>query len=220
MKSLLSTLCVCLSLLAPAQVRERFKDSSATREVPQYSPQELARQDSLQKASRSSQQEKNPFWNKLVYGGNLGLSFGPYTFVSLSPAVGYKINDQLVAGTGFIYRYFKWNQAYDPNTGQLRSVDGYDNQIYGPKLFFQYFPIDILFLGTQFEYLNHNVFLYQVNGPPIEENRWSSVLFVEGGLKQPLGRKGYAVLGLRLNLLHDLTSPYATSWMPVIGFYF
>lgn len=220
MKTIFSILAICFVSLSMGQVNERFKSKPDTSEVQKKSPQELVEEaDSSEDTPSAEQKAEDNIWSKIVYGGNLGLSFGSYTFVSVSPAVGYKVNKNLVVGTGFIYRYFEWNQAVN-SRGQLVNVEGYSNEIYGPKFFTQFFFADRFFVGSQFEYLNHDIMLYRNQGPPEPENTWTPVLFLEGGLRQNLGRKGFAVVGLRINVLHDFDSPYATNWMPVVGFYF
>jgi hypothetical protein len=48
--------------------------------------------------------------NRLVFGGNIGASFGDFTFVNLSPQVGYAFKPWLTAGAGinYIYNSFKY----------------------------------------------------------------------------------------------------------------
>ncbi|MGB0175605.1 MAG: hypothetical protein ACPF9D_00475, partial [Owenweeksia sp.] len=170
-----------------------------------------------------SKSEEPNFWDRVVFGGNASASFGNYTLIYVSPSVGYKVRENLIAGGGFIYQYAKINQVYDPNRGAFVEVEGYENQVYGPKVFVNYFPVDFLYVGTQFEYLNHDVAYYNPATNPATyylQNQWTPVLFLEGGYAQPLGNKGYVQLGLRFNVLHDFDSPYGSSWFPVIGFFF
>ncbi len=223
MKDLITTLILALLTMGTlsAQVNDRFEekrksapaDTSST-EVPAKAPAE--------QVVKSSGKEVKPdnIWDKMVFGGDLSLSFGSYTAVYVAPTVGYRFSDKLVAGPGFIYQYFRWNQVYDPFTNSLRNVDDYGNEIYGPKLFVNYALAESIYLGSQFEYLNHDYYTYQGGAPPNKENRWTSVLFLEAGLRSSIGQKGFAVVGLRYNLLHDFTSPYSSAWFPVIGFFF
>ncbi len=39
--------------------------------------------------------------DKLFAGGSLGLSFGSYTLINLSPQIGYRFNKYLSSGVGF-----------------------------------------------------------------------------------------------------------------------
>lgn len=200
-----------------AQVDERFKKGG---DKPGTESEENTPQPPKKRSADDVIKVKDPetFWDKLVYGGDLSVSFGSYTSVYLAPTVGYRFSDKLVAGPGFIYQYYKLNEVYDPTTRTLRSVEGIENTLYGPKAFVNYLVVSNIYLGSQFELLNHDYYTYQLSGPPEVDNRWSPVLFLEGGFRQKIGRKGYMLFGLRYNILHDHTSPYASPWFPAISF--
>ena len=202
-----------------AQVPERFQK----REKKDTTVLEQKKPEAIVGSKDSAAGKVDNIWDRLVWGGNASLSFGNTTYIYLAPSVGYKISDDLIAGTGFIYQYLKLNFLYDYSTGSLVNVKDEDieDQIYGPKFFVNYRFLNNFYLGSQFEYLNHNFDYYPTNSSQIRsENLWSPVLFLEGGLSQSIGKKGYAVLGIRFNLLDDIRSPYPSSWYPVIGLYF
>jgi len=202
-----------------AQVDERFKkggDKPGTKtEEKTPEPPQKKSADEVVKVN-----EKSNIWDKIVFGGDLSVSFGGYTSIYLAPTVGYRFSDKLVAGPGFIYQYYKWDEVYDPSTGTLRSIDAIENKLYGPKAFVNYRVVSNIYLGTQFEFINHDYHTYQLSGPPQVDNRWTPVLFLEAGFQQQLGKKGYVLFGLRYNVLHDHTSPYASPWFPAISFMF
>jgi len=209
-----------------AQVPERFSDKDSKSDSSQT---EQKKEPQVEKRTvkpgqvTPSQSEEPNFWDRVVFGGNASASFGSYTLIYLSPSIGYKVTDRFIAGGGFIYQYAKINRVYDLNRGAYVEVKGYENQVYGPKFFGNYFVTDFLYLGLQFEYLNHDVALYNPAATPAGyelNNQWTPVLFLEGGYAQPLGEKGYFQIGLRFNVLHDYDSPYGSSWFPVIGFFF
>ncbi len=52
--------------------------------------------------------EKLTFSQRLVFGGDIGLSFGSITYIKIAPSVGYRITDRLTAGLGPIYIYEKY----------------------------------------------------------------------------------------------------------------
>jgi hypothetical protein len=55
-------------------------------------------------APQDSVEEKKGFDpQRLVIGGSLGASFGNYTFVNVSPQVGYMFNQYITAGAGINY---------------------------------------------------------------------------------------------------------------------
>jgi hypothetical protein len=56
------------------------------------------------------EKEKIRFADRLVYGGDIGLSFGTITYIKLAPVVGYRLTSRLTAGIGPIYIYEKYKR--------------------------------------------------------------------------------------------------------------
>ncbi len=198
---------------ALAQNKERFKKSAGKESSPPEEAEEIVEEpDQEEKLSV----EKGSFdWGKVVYGGNLSLGFGTSTFIYLSPGIGYRTWEKFITGAGFIYQYTKvrWVGSASP---KLR--EPIENQICGPKVFANYFPTDYFYVGISFEYLNHG---YDPrNNQIFSEKAWTSVLFLEAGFTKQIGSKGFAFGGIRYNLLHDMDSPYASSFYPIFGIYF
>ena len=203
------------------QVQERFKKTTkdTTSQETVEDTDEPAPTNTI--AQQNTGNVKYDFWDDVMIGGGISLSFGSYTSIYIAPSIGYRINEYWIVGTGYNYTYLKWNQAYDPLTGNYRKVDGYENTIHGPKFFANFFPFDGMYLGAQFEYLNHDLPYYTTNGTGYEfENEWTPVLFLELGVSQKVGEKGVFQAGLRYNVLHDYNSPYSGAFFPVIGFMF
>lgn len=219
MKRVLVIICLLGMSTAFAQVQERFKttEKSDTSEQQTDDRQNPSTDKSTAKVQRK---EEEDFWDRVLIGGGVSLSLGTYTSIYLAPSVGYMATDKLLVGLGYNYMYFKWNQAYDPNTGQYVKVDSYGNTIHGPKVFAQFFPFSSFYVGSQFEYLNHDVPYIDRFGQYYTNNEWTEVLFLEAGLNQKIGSKGFVQLGLKYNILHDYDSPYAGAFFPVIGFMF
>lgn len=173
---------------------------------------------SQQDSPAPSPEAPETFWDKLVYGGGAGLSLGENTNIFLAPQVGYKFTDNLTAGLGYMYNYARWTSIFTVNGFQ--EVD-YTNQIHGPNLFANFGIWETIFVGTQVEYLNHDYYRYNlISGSFDVENTWTPVLFLQGGYMQKVGTKGQMLIGARINLLHDITSPYSTSWSPIFQVYF
>ncbi len=206
-----------------AQVPERFKKNpeSSQDEGGEEVPEEEQRESQPQ-PQKTVVTDPPKFWDKVIFGGNASASFGSFTLIYLSPTIGYKVRDDLILGGGFIYQYARISQVYNSNGAFIRLDDPYENQVYGPKVLVNYFATDFLYVGTQFEYLNHDVAFYNPGGNPLYflENQWTPVLFLEAGYAEPIGNRGYIQIGLRYNVLHDFDSPYGSSWFPVIGFFF
>lgn len=198
-----------------AQVKERFNKGESK------APEEEEEQEELKRTNKPRGTSSSIF-DKLVFGGDAAVGFSATsTFIYLAPSVGYRVTDNLVTGLGYIYQFSKINRIYNSFTGSWINFDDPGQTIHGPKMFFNYRFLESFYVGSQFEYLNHD-FGYYVSGTnsPRYDNLWTPVWFLEAGFTQAIGRKGYAVVGIRFNVLHDYQSPYATSWFPVIGVYF
>lgn len=170
-----------------------------------------------EKGKADSAKEKSSKLDKFVFGGNLGMSFGNVTQVLVSPRVGYRVADNLIAGGGYFYQYYSIDEIF--RGGRREPVD-FSTSTHGPLFFADWFPMDNVFTGLQFEYLNYDFIELPASGPPVEGNRWGSVMWVQAGYRQSTGSRGYVLLGARANILHDRRSPYPTWWMPVISFFF
>lgn len=201
---------------ATAQVKERFNngESQAPQQEEKKAPEEL------KKTSKPKGSAANP-WDKVVFGGDAALGFSTSsTFIYIAPSIGYRVTDNFTVGTGYIYQFSKINRAYNYSTNSWVAYDAPGITIHGPKAFFNFRFLESFYVGSQFEYLNHDFGYYISPTEVFYDNLWSPVWFLEAGFSQPIGRKGFAVVGIRINLLDDLTSPYATSWFPVVGVYF
>ncbi len=93
----------------------------------------------MQQQTESSGFDKS----KLFYGGSLGLAFGTYTIVNVSPQVGYRLSPYFAAGVGINYSYYGYSQYF---------TDGYTkySQSYaGMNVFGRVFPIQQFFIQVQ-----------------------------------------------------------------------
>lgn len=188
-----------------------------------------AQSDRFKKKDQAQEQIKPPtknpvvtkpptIWDKLIYGGGAGFGFGTNTNIFLAPQVGYLITDDFAAGVGYMYNYARWTRISTPNGWQ--DAD-FTNQIHGPNVFANLGIWETLFVGTQIEYLNHDYYRYNLLSGSFDiQNTWTPVWFLQGGFMQKVGRKGQMLLGMRINLLHDIDSPYSTSWAPILQVYF
>jgi hypothetical protein len=137
--------------------------------------------------------------DKLFFGGNFGLMFGTFTYVNLSPTVGYRIKPNLSAGVGILYEYWQ-----DNTTGR-----SFSTQIYGGKVFTQAILIDFLILYGEANMisLEKKYFDFQHNYP--ESGRFTLVEpWLGGGFYSKMGNGGVYFMML-FNLNHSSNSPYA-----------
>jgi hypothetical protein len=143
--------------------------------------------DENQNVSTADSSVQAPDWDaikkRLVYGGNLGLSFfndgyANYTVFQISPQIGYKIKNYLIAGTGmqFVSISSKYNSYIQ----------------YGPDFFLRAHVGRFLFTQAQFEYLNFEDYL--LPGKRV----WNPAFLVGAGY----GTYGYSI-GLYTNLINN-----------------
>lgn len=162
------------------------------------------------KAQKNFDPETAGFWDRVYFGGNFGLSFGTVTYIDLSPALGYMITQDLSAGLGVTYRYFK-RKAFPYN---------YETNIYGGRLFARHNIGRQFFAYTEYESLNLE-FTEEVDGGFRQVREWVPGFFVGGGVFLPLGQSA----GINFMALYNLTfdryrSPYAEPYVIRMGFSF
>ncbi len=215
MKKITTLLLLLFSVAVLAQGKDRFEKGGGSKESPETT------REAEQDAPREKSFSESDFWDRLVFGGNASIAFGNTTAIFVSPSVGYRATERYTVGTGFIYQYLSLS-AVDQNGNLIR---GYvKTSTYGPLLF-NYFNItELLYVGAQFEYLNHDAPIVDPltgNWFGDTERIWSPVLFIEAGYTQRIGNRGAVRLGLRYNVLDQgIRSPYASPWFPVLGFFF
>jgi hypothetical protein len=167
-----------------------------------------------EKSKAGEQTGENKFIDKLVFGGNFGLLFGNYTYIDVSPLVGYKITPKLTAGLGFIYQYEKY---VDPYNDPFNPVDDYKATVFGGKLFSQYDIIYGIFAHSEYEeqYLN-----YEFLETPFDTGKIKiPALYLGGGYKLRLGdNAALQFLGLYNFLAENNTQFYSNPWTFRIGF--
>lgn len=149
-----------------------------------------------------NRQSSSDFWNRVRFGGGIGLNFSNGGFSgSIAPSAIYQFNEVFAAGVGANVNFYKFNDqrfwAYGPNVIVLAN------------------PIPQLQLSGEFEQLRVNTSLRTLGGT-IQEDYWSPGLFLGAGYTT-----NFATVGIRYNVLHDdEDSIYFNAWMPFIRIYF
>lgn len=125
-----------------------------------------------------------PLKERIVVGGGLGLQFGSQIdVVSLSPMIGYKLTEKLLAGSSVTYRYTKY-KYFNPS---IKLTD------YGVSPFLRYSIFNGFFLQAEYEYLNYE---FPESATTTMRKGFNSVL-AGGGFVQPIGGKAaFYVLAL------------------------
>ena len=141
--------------------------------------------------------------SKLFVGGNLGLAFGTYTIVNVSPLVGYHFSQMFAAGVGLNYSYY-----------------GYDDGIYkyaqsyaGMSLFGRVYPLRQFFVQVQPE-VNY-VWGTQTPDPGYQgyptykiPTQFVPSLLLGGGAAIPTGPNGAIMISVMYDVIQNPLSPY------------
>jgi hypothetical protein len=146
---------------------------------------------------------KEPFWDRVYFGGNFGFQFGTYTYINVSPEAAYKVTDNFFAGIGFTYQYIK-DKRYYPY---------YSTNAYGGKLFARYYVWRDLFAQAEYDplYLTYYDYYYDATGnyiDRIKQSTWVHDILLGGGYRQWMGNKAYVSLEVMFNINESLYSPY------------
>ncbi len=149
--------------------------------------------------AKEDKPDKKWDWRNFRVGGNLGLNFGRYTYVEISPAFGYWVKPgklQLGVSTKFIYQSIEnsyWNSGA---SGRWKSF------LYGGGLFLDYVAWRGLFLRGEFEQINKESYYStdRVNVPH---------LLLGAGYIQPMGNFGNFYIAALYNVLDRDESIYA-----------
>jgi hypothetical protein len=139
--------------------------------------------------------------SRLFVGGSLGLSFGTYTIINVSPLVGYHFSSVLAAGVGVNYSYYGYDDGF------YTSKQSY----VGMSIFGRVYPIRQLFIQVQPE-LNY-MWASQVpdggqNLPELKVNQFVPSLLMGGGAAIPTGPNGAITISVMYDVLQNTWSPY------------
>ena len=143
------------------------------------------------------------FWNKVRFGGGLGLGFGNNSFnIAVSPSAIYQANEYFAAGAGLSFNYYKFGDS------KLTA--------YGGGVLTLFNPIRAIQLSAELEQLRVNRTLALIPSGTLEDNYWSPALFFGVGYSNR-----NVTIGIRYDVLHDSEkSIYADPWMPFVRVYF
>jgi hypothetical protein len=144
---------------------------------------------------------------KLFVGGNFGLAFGNYTFINISPQLGYRFTNLFAAGMGINGQYVSFKERYFDTGDPYRKVS---QTVIGLNVFGRVYPIRNIMLQAQPEanYIFGKQIFY---GPPKQEYKLDASivpsLLMGGGLVLPSGR-GEMLITVFYDVLQDKASPY------------
>ena len=142
-------------------------------------------------------QSKKSFKERLYFGGYIGLQFGTYTSIDISPLIGYRVTPDFNVGIGVLYNYTSFD--YGGTIGQ----HGYSS--WGGRLTANYTLFNFIALGIEYQY--RTVEVYNVLEQTFE-NQGVNILFLGGGIRQKVGGNTYMFLMAYYDVLQEEYSPY------------
>jgi len=156
-------------------------------------------------AQENLEKEKTPFKDKLFTGGSLGLTFGNYTNVMISPVIGARLNPKVYAGLGIEYQYTK-DKRYTPALTY--------NQ-YGGRLFAQYNIVPKLYAHAEFAGYS----MEHYNTLLKKQRDFVPFIYFGGGYRQMLSERSFVSVQVLFDVLQHKYSPYK-AWEPIfsVGF--
>ena len=154
-----------------------------------------------QQPSALEKLDQNPrtsFKDRLYVGGDANVFFGnTYSIISVAPIVGYKITDELSAGVGAKYQWFR-DRLFD-----------YTDNIFGGSVFSRYLIGANLLAHAELEMLNVRDYSFFA---PADTRTLASMFFVGGGYRQGMGGS-YLTVMLLYDLIDDPNSPYQFQYL-------
>jgi hypothetical protein len=149
---------------------------------------------------------KSAFWQKVSFGGGLGLGFGNgFTNLSLSPTGYYNINEKYMVGVGLTGSYI----SQSGGSNNFNAI-GYKSTILGGSVIGIANLIDFVQLSAELEQLNVNT---KFDSSTIKsDNFWNTALFLGAGY-----RNENFTFGMRYNVLYkESNNVYSQAWMPFL----
>lgn len=145
--------------------------------------------------------------SKLILGGSVGLVFGDYTNVDVSPMVGYRFTEYIAAGVNVNAQYGQFTSRYNGNIAQR---DKYT--IFGGGVWGRVYPLPMLFVHIQPEYnfISQNSTVYNTNDQKqtFKSNYGVPSLLVGAGYTQGVGGRVGIGISILYDVIQDNRSPY------------
>jgi len=156
---------------------------------------------------------------RLFFGGNFGLSFGDFTFINVSPQVGYRLSEKFSVGAQINFIYQSSKITYAPNI--------YDKSEYayvGLGIFGRFNPVRFLLLNVQPEmnYIWGKTKYVSVNNTyeNKQQGKFVPSLLVGAGAAIPTGGRGALIAMIQYDVVQNDLSPYGRNPFFSFGFNF
>jgi hypothetical protein len=153
--------------------------------------------------------------SRLILGGSLGMVFGDYTNVELSPLVGYRFSDYIAGGVNINAQYGSFrSRDYNDNTLQR---DKYT--IFGGGIWGRVYPIPMLFVHIQPEYnfISQTSTYYYDPKQTLKSSYAVPSLLVGAGYTQSVGGRVGIGISILYDVIQDNRSPYRSNLIYRVG---
>ena len=148
------------------------------------------------------EESKAPVESKVFYGGSLGLSFGDYFRLAVTPMVGYKLSPRASLGLKVQYEY----------TVDSRYVQEVTSHNYGGSVFARYRIHPKVYVHAEFAEMSYKY----SSGNFTSERQWVPFILLGGGFVQPVSPNTALFVEVLFDVLQDDKSPYE-DWTPWIS---
>jgi hypothetical protein len=141
--------------------------------------------------------------SKLFFGGNLGLAFGTYTIINVSPLVGYQFTPFFAAGVGINYSYYGYSDGYYKYNQSYAGMSVFGRVSPIRQFFIQVQPEINYIWGTETPYDNNQ-------GLPTYKipTQFVPSLLLGGGAAIPTGPNGAFTISVMYDVIQNPWSPY------------
>ena len=164
----------------------------------------LLNSNSINAQDTTTPKPENNFWNKVQFGGGLGLGIGSgYTDITVAPSAIYNFNELFSLGTGLQFSY-------------ISQKDLYKSTVAGVNVIGLFNPIEQVQLSLEVEEVNVSTKFQYVGNTTVKDNFWNTGLFLGAGY-----RTNNVTIGGRYNVLYNENDGvYSNAFMPFIRVYF
>ncbi|MGK0489182.1 MAG: hypothetical protein ACJAXB_002374 [Candidatus Endobugula sp.] len=165
-------------------------------------------------AQETDSVKTSDFKERVYIGGNFSVNLGTdFSFVDISPLVGYMLTPQFSVGVGASYLYLSRRYILFPSGNSFKV----NTSVYGGRTFLRRNILENYFAHLEFEALNVEFASNNTTENTIRE--WVPGLFIGAGIFQPVFGRGGVNVTLLYNLLHDeIKSPYNSAFVVRAGF--
>lgn len=171
-----------------------------------YDQSKTTQQNRQKPTNAHSQQYKKQGFDKskLEFGGSLGLQFGDYTGVHISPQVGYNFSNYLSAGAGIGYSYYGKDKYGVDIAEHFASFNLYGN----------IYPVKFIVLSVKPE-ISRMWQTTKYRGEKSTYTKFVPSVVVGGGL-----RFGPLMAQIKYDVVQDNYSPYGSGIFYSVGYTF